>query len=518
MSDTLRGRLAIHQHSADGYIDNAFLNRDDTDDRDEFASRAKLQWLVGPGRDVRLNVSYADIDNGYDAFSLENSRNTRTDRPGFDRQKTVAIGISSDWAINESLQFQALLSWTNADEDYGFDEDWVFAGFCDGRRCDPLVEFNSTDIFARDRDVLAADFRFKSQLGQLNWVIGAYAQHRDESLDREHFGSFASDYETERWAIYGQVQAEIGAQWVFTGGFRYEHFDDEYSDTNGLSTDNKDDYWTGELSAEFRINDDSLVYATLARGVKPGGINTDTSSNLPIVAPTFTAFLSARQRFSTETLFNKELGLKTHLFDRRLALRAALFHMDRTSAQLESFVFDPNTFIFTSFLDSSSDAESYGMELEIDYQVNPRIRAFANIGYLETNVDQLMVFDLDTLQFRLSRNRDQAKSPQWTYQFGLLWQLGERWRGRIELEGRDESFFGYYHDGKIDAYARANANVNYHYGRTTVGVWVRNLFDTNYDSHGLYFANDPRDGFAINRTYVQRGEPRVFGVKISYAY
>ena len=48
--------------------------------------------------------------------------------------------------------------------------------------------------------------------------------------------------------------------------------------------------------------------------------------------------------------------------------------------------------------------------------------------------------------------------------------------------------------------------------------WSRNLLNTQYDVHGLYFANDPRDGFAVNRTYTQLGEPRAYGIDVSYAF
>ena len=88
----------------------------------------------------------------------------------------------------------------------------------------------------------------------------------------------------------------------------------------------------------------------------------------------------------------------------------------------------------------------------------------------------------------------------------------------FEAEGRDTSFFGYYHDGKIDAYTLAHASIDYDTGPITIQAWMRNIFDTDYEVHGLYFANDPRDAFTINRSYYQRGEPRVYGVNLSYTF
>ena len=143
---------------------------------------------------------------------------------------------------------------------------------------------------------------------------------------------------------------------------------------------------------------------------------------------------------------------------------------------------------------------------------------FANIGYLETRVDELTVFDLDSNQFITRSNRDQAKSPNWQYNMGVTLDFSEKLRGRIEVEGRGNSFFGYYHNGIIDAYTLTHASVDYQIGKVNVQAWVRNLFDEDFQIHGLYFANDPRDGFAVNRSYYQFGEPRVYGVNLSYAF
>ncbi|MEH6911201.1 MAG: hypothetical protein V7459_11485 [Oceanicoccus sp.] len=39
-------RASIQQYKSDGYVDNTFLDKDDTNDFDEFTLRAKLRWLA----------------------------------------------------------------------------------------------------------------------------------------------------------------------------------------------------------------------------------------------------------------------------------------------------------------------------------------------------------------------------------------------------------------------------------------------------------------------------------------
>jgi len=80
--------------------------------------------------------------------------------------------------VHQGLTLETLLSWRDSNEDYAFDEDWVYSGYCDGVRCDPLFEFASTDQLMRNSDVLAADIRLLSDPAPLTWVAGVYAQKR----------------------------------------------------------------------------------------------------------------------------------------------------------------------------------------------------------------------------------------------------------------------------------------------------------------------------------------------------
>ena len=93
LTDQLLFRLAVNRFHSDGFIENDYLGRDDTNGQDETTLRGKLRWLP-TGRDtVDLTAMYIDIDNGYDAFSLDNTRHTLSDEPGKDRQDSRALGL-----------------------------------------------------------------------------------------------------------------------------------------------------------------------------------------------------------------------------------------------------------------------------------------------------------------------------------------------------------------------------------------------------------------------------------------
>jgi outer membrane receptor protein involved in Fe transport len=521
LADTLLGRIAVQRNESDGFIDNRYLGRDDTNGLEETMVRGKLKWLASDRASVDVMGFYIDTANGYDAFTLDNTRNTLSDAPGHDDQETAGFAGKGYFELNDRMALEAVLTWTDAELDYGFDEDWTYVGICDGTLCDPIFDFfSNTDNYQRDRDTVSLDVRLTAQEFNdqgLRFVAGVFGQQRDESLHREYYGDFSSDYETERYAIYGQIEFAPFEALQFTAGLRYEDFSDDYSDTNGLDLDSSDGLWSGELTAEWFLDSGSLLYATLSRGAKPGGVNTEASSSFPFLQPALQDFVGNKLTFDSETLLNKEVGFKGTFFGDSLWVRAALFHMDRENAQLESWIWDGVGFLWVGLLDSSSDGENYGVELEAVYALNERLELFGTLGLLETEVDELTVFDLDANDFVSRSNRDQAKAPQYQFSIGANVRLTSQLSGRVEVEGRDDSYFGYYHNGEIDGYEIVNASLVYQRGPLEIQAWGRNLLDEDYAVHGLYFGNDPRKGW-VNETYYQYGEPRVYGVNVRYHF
>ncbi len=90
LSDTLGYRASVQSYENNGFRDNVFLGRDDTYGRDELTARGKLAW--SPSDDVHVDFTglYVDVDNGYDAWAIDNGFNTYSDDPGRDAQRSAA--------------------------------------------------------------------------------------------------------------------------------------------------------------------------------------------------------------------------------------------------------------------------------------------------------------------------------------------------------------------------------------------------------------------------------------------
>ena len=76
---------------------------------------------------VDLTGMYLDVDNGYDGFSLDNTRTTLSDQPGHDRQETLGASARIDLAGPTRLSLSKRWSATSdADLEYGYDEGLEF--------------------------------------------------------------------------------------------------------------------------------------------------------------------------------------------------------------------------------------------------------------------------------------------------------------------------------------------------------------------------------------------------------
>ena len=76
----------VGNYTSDGFRHDAFLHRDDTNGYDESTARFKLHTQPSESLRADFTAMWVDLDNGYDAFSIDNSRTTQSDRPGQDTQ------------------------------------------------------------------------------------------------------------------------------------------------------------------------------------------------------------------------------------------------------------------------------------------------------------------------------------------------------------------------------------------------------------------------------------------------
>jgi outer membrane receptor protein involved in Fe transport len=517
LSDNLLGRFSVQQFRSDGYIDNAFLNKENTGGFDEFTAKGQLAWELSTAHQLKLTLLHLDNDNGYDAFSLDNLRNTTlSDEPGDDKQRVSAAALTHTVAFEDDTRLETKITALHANTLYSYDEDWINPNFCGADTDCQNAQFSSFDQYQRNRDEYTLDIRYISNA----IAAGLYTQKSDVELDRSYTfaAPFNSDYGTKRYAAYAQWTPQLSNTLNASLGARYEHFKDEYKD-GALQTKTDDDLWSMDASLTLTLNESNSIYTLISRGEKPGGVNTNATSSFDLATPLAQQELTNRRRFESESLTNIELGLNSEWFNNKLSSTANIFYNKRHNPQFETFLMDfpiVAGFLFIGYQDNADSAESHGLEWQLKAYPIERLSVNANFSYIESSFKNFRVYDFDTFSYTNITEKDQPRAPSFQYHISGALLLTDELSANIEFEGKNGSQYAYYFDAESNNVSMTHVNLLYQTDVISVNFWARNVFDKKHSVQGLYFANDPRDAFAVNQLYTQAGEPRNFGVTCRY--
>ncbi|TVV44519.1 TonB-dependent receptor [Thalassolituus sp. C2-1] len=508
LTDDLQGRLAVHTYQSDGYMDNTYLKRDDTNNVDEVIARGKLAFELSDDTTLGMTYLYADIDNGYDAFSLDNTRTTYSDDPGVDTQDTNALALSLDSRISSALTLQSELTYSQSDVEYSYDEDWSYVGIAPG------WEYSGFDQYLRDYNRSSADVRLLSGpegrifSGTTDWVAGIYAMQRGEDLIRNYTSDaqFTSELTSASVAGYGELSADLNTNLRLISGMRIENWKNDFKDNRGIKENTDETLVGGRITLEAMVSNDHLVYATLARGYKAGGVNSE-----PVLDDSLRVF-------KAEINNSIELGVKSSLLDNSLQTRVAAFYIDRKNQQIKnSFSYmDGGVPKFKDYIGNTNEGKNYGIEIESDWNITERLNWALSWGYLITEIGEY-TYESKYYGIYVQDGRQQAHAPQYNVASALTYALTDVLSVRVESEAKDSFYFSDSHNLHSQAYVLWHARVAYVKPVYEISVYGRNLTGVNYETRGFGFANDPRDEYTAFG-HVQYGDPMTYGIEAKYSF
>lgn len=490
-------RISAHHYESNGFRDNRFLNRSDTNGRDETTIRGRLKLAASEHLDIKLAAFASDVDNGYDAFAIDNSYTVLSDKPGKDAQKSFGTSARLEWSGLSVGTLTSITALANSDIDFSFDADWG-----NDTAWAPVL-YDYVSLNDRERQTISQEFRLASRSDEAtSWLLGFYALRLEDELQSVNRGeyfdpgfvfadsldeSFSSDYEATNIAIFGQYEVATGPASSLSFGVRAERRETSYEDSGGLSASPSDSLWGGELAWSYDWSDGVTSYAGLSRGYRAGGFN------IGVVPPD-------KREFEKEALWNLELGIKSLHRDGRLALNAAVFHNVREDQQVRSsFQLDPNNPASFGFITQNVPrGTATGIEADLRWFPGEALELYANVGLIDT---ELGGFD-----------REQAHAPGYTLAAGGVYRHPTGWFARLDVSAKDAFFFDVSHDEKSQSYALVNARVGYDADTWSVQLWVRNLFDEDYAVRGFFFGNEPPN-FAPT-LYTRFGDPRQAGITL----
>jgi iron complex outermembrane receptor protein len=212
------------------------------------------------------------------------------------------------------------------------------------------------------------------------------------------------------------------------------------------------------------------------------------------------------QAFDAEHLESYELGFKSQLFDDRLLLNLAVFKLDYTDIQVEFF--DPGLDVTrppSRVTINAAEASTRGGEIEIKVLPIDGLIVSASAAYLDSAA---VVANPYT---GVTADRFLFNTPQLKYNLAVEYSFKPTAIGTfstvLSYDYRDEELAAGTSDPtdlKPD-YGLLAARLTLSAGDLNVALWVKNLADEEYEVYHNFGS-------------VIYGEPRNFGVSLSYSY
>ncbi|MGH6979401.1 MAG: TonB-dependent receptor [Brevundimonas sp.] len=223
--------------------------------------------------------------------------------------------------------------------------------------------------------------------------------------DGHNYFRSKNEVEVESWAVFGEGYWDLSPSLRFTAGLRYTDdtkittpypsqlllgvdFLGDGTNTGGnirrgfTALPDVEQNWTAvtgrlvlDWKPELRFTDDTLIYASYARGYKGGGTNPPRMD----LDPNIVQYQPLDTDFDPEYVDAFEIGTKNTLLDGRLSLNTTVFYYDYKDYQVSQIVDRIS-------LNENFDARSWGIELESAFQPTENLRIDANLGYLNTRI------------------------------------------------------------------------------------------------------------------------------------
>lgn len=363
------------------------------------------------------------------------------------------------------------------------------------------------------------------------YIVGAYAQRdnvrKDDTISFEirapaiptlnGESAWENHGTTLSYAFFGQLGYRFSPQFHVVAGLRYSH-DRKSGRVRGLAVETGDrftpndpvastplssvyregagfvttysDSWselTPQVTAEFKPNDDILLYGTFSTGYKGGGFEDDPANPA-----------AAQASYDPESVDSYELGAKFELFDRRARLNLAAFKMRYKNLQ----VTQTSAVCLCNITDNAADASIEGIEAEATFAVAQGFNVFGGLTLLDTNYIKFT----DSVG-NVNDGKFLQRTPRYQWNLGASfttdvgsWQDGFSANVNYNRQGR----LSWNPEGSANepAYGLLDARISIKPSDAlTFSLWGRNLTDELYRVNVIAFFGDEASRLGAPRQY-----------------
>ncbi|HEX3398298.1 MAG TPA: TonB-dependent receptor [Steroidobacteraceae bacterium] len=543
LAEGLQGRLAVATEQGGAWQRDRVTGQS-LGDKDKVAIRGQLQWSPREALDFRLGVHAALDKSDEQGLYLLQPFTPRSGPPAIPADTSR---YATGWALNPTfarligLSSNAKPGLNNSNDglDLTANADLGGAKLTSITAYNKLIrreyadwdatQFNDSDEYLNsDFNVFSQESRLAAAGRRLGWVAGVFYSHEDlrenfySDLTERLGGITVTTYEqvANSVGVFAQGNYQITDTLKATLGVREDHESRELIGLNtaflpgapsltggalgGSITSNLP---SGKAELDYKPLSDTLLYASISRGVKSGGFTAHNTLTAPAADP-----------FEPEKLTAYEIGVKSDVA-RTLRVDGSLFYYRYKDQQILGKVFDDASQSFIGrFVNANSRIS--GGEVDLEWRPLPGIAVSQYAGFAEGYyTSTLLNAPLDPALPPVDYNGRPESFPKWSYggDISYSWDFG----GFSLTAESNYSFHDTYsqffllgsNDFTIPKYWLANANLSLAPASGapwTVTLWGRNIFDKSYDL--------TRNFFLPSSEVAAAGEPTTIGIRLTYKY
>ena len=260
----------------------------------------------------------------------------------------------------------------------------------------------------QDRTLWSSEARFSSDWNGAFQLIGGVFYQEEKNDFSSNVGSTDSNgtfddaavrdnslwrlvnTEIDHSAVFGELSYQATEALTGTIGARYYEFD-VLERANGLIgccsgnvpgtgpgalQESDDDGVNMKYNLSYHVSDNFMLFAQAAEGFRSGGTNEPSIEPLPVC--------EGFETFSSDSLWNYEIGMKTSWLNNRLIINATPYFIEWSDIQIR--VFKPECRSF--FIQNAGKAEVKGIEVETAWQPNESLNLSLALGYADAKLTQ----------------------------------------------------------------------------------------------------------------------------------
>ena len=359
--------------------------------------------------------------------------------------------------------------------------------------------------------------------GRIEWLVGAFYTKEDGEHVRNVFAldsagqpipqfeprflfvEFPSRY--EEVAGFGSATMQLTERFDVTAGVRWARNRQHFRQISGglesvigpptdVSGSSSEDVVTYSVSPRWHASANTMLYARVATGYRPGGPNPRALDLPPTVA--------------ADTLTNYELGMKTQLLAGRAKVNVAAFRIDWRDIQQAVIVGGVGS------ADNTGNAVSKGFELETAWLPGDGLRIGVNAAYSDP---RLISPEAGIAAGRLGNTPRWSASAVLDYEFALAnrWtaHIGGGWRYVGEQGTAIAARIGTDNSYVLPSYTALDLSAD-----VTRGDWVIRVFARNVTDRRAYIGG----GLGVDADNVPYGidlnalQPRTLGISVDVGF